>query len=229
MTRRSQICGVGLALVALHAHANAQPWRGAAEDALLRTLRQEYASVEAWTVEPLLSKRQQDRLADMDFGTAIVTRTGKRSAVRVAAHGGDRDESTTVWFAVSAMQSVPAAAATLRQGQIVAAAGLTTASKDIFTLGCTPLLAGERAVGMRLKSTIAAGNAICSESLEPAPLVARGEVVSVRSTAGLVTITTTGVAQQDGSLGKMLKIRNAANGETFFAAVTGRAEVAVHE
>jgi flagella basal body P-ring formation protein FlgA len=223
---REAIAGAALFLCALP--AGAQPWNVAADAALLGALRAAFPAVEEWTMAPLVSPRQQERLERMRADEVAVTRMGKRSAVRIGSPG-DRDGATTVWFSVNALQNVPTVTTDLRQGQILSGEWLTVAVQDVFARNCTSPADGEPIAGMRLKTGLRAGEPICKEDLEPAPLVGRGEKVAVKSTAGRVTIMTTGVAQQDGDLGKVLRIRNTRSGETFLAAVTGRGEVAVHE
>lgn len=214
-------------LVSAGAHAHS--WQSASHDALLSSLHTQFPLVEEWQAVPLVSRRQQEMLDQMDDVTVDVVRMGKRSAVRIATIRGERPTRATVWFAVTALQTVPVASMDLGAGEVVGEHSLTTALTDVFDLGCTPATDVTRAVGMRLRASVAAGGGLCAEHLKVPPLVTRGERVSVRSVAGLVTIQTTGVAQQDGDLGKVLRVRNANSGATFLAAVTGRGEVTVHE
>jgi flagella basal body P-ring formation protein FlgA len=59
--------------------------------------------------------------------------------------------------------------------------------------------------------------------------VARGDNVAVYAKVGLVTITATGIAQEDAELGQRLKVRSPSSGEVYSAAVSGRGEVMVRE
>ena len=96
-----------------------------------------------------------------------------------------------------------------------------------MALSCTTSPAPQSLLDMRLKRAIRAGEALCTSDVEPAPLVQRGEMVTVRAIAGAVMLTTRAVAQRDGRLGAVLPVRNMASGATFEAAVTGPAEVTV--
>lgn len=214
---------------ALASDGDAPSWRSAAEPALLRALTDAYPNVVEWASAPLLSKRQHAKLAGAERFEATVVRVGKRSAVRLARHDDTGATSTTVWFAVSGTRPILTA-----QADIPARAVLTPelsgyVPQDALALACTPVQSPAALSGMRAKRSIHAGAAICTESIERRPAVGRGEDVTVVSTAGAVTIVGRAVAQQDGRIGEVLRVKNPSSGEVYFAAVSGEREVVVHE
>jgi flagella basal body P-ring formation protein FlgA len=196
-------------------------WRTAAEQALTAALRQTHPDVSDWTIEPLVGRRQESRLDAAVVLDAKVVRIGKRSAVRVG--------STLVWFAVSGLQSLPTA-----KSEISAFAPLSPEVsqyelRDAMSLACNPIAAPDALAGMRAKSRIPAGAVICTTSIELRPAVGRGEQVTVVSTAGAVTITGSAMAQEDGAIGQVLRVKSPSSGEIYAAAVTGEREVSVHD
>ena len=200
-----------------------------AERSLRQALASTYPQVEEWTIEPLVGKRHRAGMQETDDARASVVHVGKRSAVRLMWDAERRVESTTVWFAVNGVQSLPTALQDIRTGAALSPEMVGHSSHDVFAAACTALSSPAVLTGMRAKRRLHAGDAVCAEAIEPRPPVARGESVVVRSTAGAVTITAKAVAQQDGALGQVLRVKNPASGEVYLAAVSGAGEVVVHD
>ena len=203
-------------------------WRAVAERSLMSALADAYPNVSEWTVEPLLGKRQEARLADVGPFRVSVVHVGKRSAVRVMREGA-KGSSSVVWFDVRGMQSIPSARTDIRARASLVPQMSDYALQDALALDCSPIESPEALTGMRTTRTIRAGEPICTESIERRPAVARGEDVTVTSTAGGVTIVGRATAQRDGIVGEVLEFKSSSSGEIFSAAVTGEREVTVHE
>jgi len=203
-------------------------WRVAAERSLMSALSNAYPGVTQWTIEPLLGKRQEARLEDVGPSRANVVHVGKRSAVHVMREGA-KGSSSVVWFAVRGMQSIPSARTDIRARTSLVPQMSDYAVQDVLALDCSPIESPEALSGMRAVRTIRAGEPICTQSIERRPAVARGEDVTVISTAGGVTIVGRAIAQRDGSVGEVLELKSPSSGEIFSAAVTGEREVAVHD
>jgi flagella basal body P-ring formation protein FlgA len=212
---------------ALASDGDSAAWRTVAERSLMSALTEAYPHVTQWSVEPLLGKRQETRLADLDPFRADVVRVGKRSAVRLMRDGARA--STVVWFAVRGMQALPSARTDIRAQTALVPELCEEVVHDALALTCSPVASPAALAGMRAARTIRAGEAICSQSLEPRPAVSRGEDVTVISTSGAVQIVGRGVAQQDGIVGQVLRVRNPSSGEFYSAAVSGEREVVVHD
>jgi len=204
-------------------------WRAAADRALLPALHAAYPDVSDWTVTPLLGRGQDERLQRQLPGTVNIVHLGSRSAVRLSWTQGKRQAHSTIWFAVEGMQDLLTATATIHSGSALTPELVEQGVRNTLAVGCTPVVSKQALVGMRARVTMQAGQVICAQSVEPRPPVARGENVVVRSVAGAVTVMARGVAQQDGALGQVLRIKNPANGDTYLAAVSAAGEVAVHE
>lgn len=202
-------------------------WRSAAERSLESALSSAYSRVTDWAIEPLLGQRQEARLACGGRFDASVVRVGKRSAVRLTRDDA-RAASTVVWFAVRGMQSIPSARAEIRARAALVPDLSEYVVQDALALACSPIESPAALVGMRAVRTIAAGEPICTQSIERRPPVGRGEDVAVISTAGAVTIVGRAIAQQDGIVGEVLRVKSP-GGEIFSAAVSGEREVVVHD
>jgi flagella basal body P-ring formation protein FlgA len=202
-------------------------WRTVAERSLMAALTDAYPRVTQWSMEPLLGKRQETRLADLDPLRVDVVRVGKRSAVRLVRDGART--STVVWFAVRGMQALPSARTDIRARTALVPDLCEEVVHDALALTCSPIESPAAIAGMRAARTIRAGEAICAQALEPRPAVGRGENVNVISTAGAVQIVGRAVAQEDGIVGQVLRVKNPSSGEIYSAAVSGEREVVVHD
>lgn len=204
-----------------------EDWRAAAERSLMSALTASYPRVTEWSVEPLLGKRQEARLTDTGPLDATVIRIGKRSAVRLTR--SDPRTSSVVWFAVRGMQSMPSARTDIRVRSALVPDLCEDAIHDVLALTCSPIESPAALAGKRAARTIRAGEPICAQSIEPRPPVGRGEDVAVISTAGAVQIVGRAVAQEDGIVGQVLRVKNPSSGEIYSAAVSGEREVVVHD
>ena len=204
-----------------------EDWRAVAERSLMSALTDAYPHVTEWALEPLLGKRQETRLADLGPFRADVVRVGKRSAVRLVRDGAR--SSGVVWFAVRGMQALPSARTDIRVRTALVPDLCEDVVHDALALTCSPIESPAALSGMRAARTIRAGEPICTQSIEPRPAVGRGEDVSVISTAGAVQIVGRAVAQEDGIVGQVLRVKNPASGEIYSAAVSGEREVVVHD
>jgi flagella basal body P-ring formation protein FlgA len=209
--------------------SDAAPWRVATEEVLLPALRAAYPEVSDWTLTPLLGKGQDERLQRRPPGHVSVVRLGSRSAVRLSWKQEQRSVHSTVWFAVAGTQNVLTAVAEIRRGSALTPQLATRSRRDALAVACMPVVFEQALTGMRARVTLKEGQVICAQSIEPRPPVTRGEDVVVRAVAGAVTIMAKGVAQQDGSLGQRVRVKNPSNGNTFLAAVSAIAEVVVDE
>jgi flagella basal body P-ring formation protein FlgA len=203
-------------------------WRAVAERSLMAALADAYPRVSEWAIEPLLGKRQEAQLANIGPFHATVVHVGKRSAVRVTREAA-KGSSSVVWFDVRGMQSIPSARTDIRARTSLVPQMSDYALQDAVALDCSPIESPEALTGMRTTRTVRAGEPICIESIERRPAVARGEDVTVTSTAGGVTIVGRAIAQRDGGVGEVLEFKSPSSGEIFSAAVTGEREVAVHD
>lgn len=208
---------------------DAAGWRTAAEQVLTAELRRAHPDVGDWTMDPLVGRRQESRLDGSGGFDATVVQIGKRSAVRLRSHANAKPASMLIWFAVSGLQSLPTAKSEIRAFAPLGPEASQYELRDAMSLSCEPIRAPEALAGMRAKSRIPAGAVICTDSIESRPAVGRGEQVTVVSTAGAITITGPAIAQEDGSIGQVLRVKSPSSGETYAAAVTGEREVSVHD
>ncbi|HEY4211198.1 MAG TPA: flagellar basal body P-ring formation chaperone FlgA [Steroidobacteraceae bacterium] len=191
------------------------------EKILLANLRRHYPDVARWDIEPLTSSVQEPAGVHTEAGPGRVVHLGPRSAVRVGRH--------VLWFAVAGFQNVVIATRWLRAGAAVDASSGITSERDVIAAGCDPVTELASLRGARATRALSVNSVICRNSIEPRPTVARGDEVTVLYIGHFVSLSTRGVAQQDGSLGDVLNVRTTRHDGVFPAVVSGEGEVTVHE
>jgi flagella basal body P-ring formation protein FlgA len=220
----------GLILAASSATCTAAPaWRESADAVLRAALTEQRKDVTRWEMQPLLTARVEERLNQMELEGATALQLGARSSVRIRGKRDGRVQAVNVWYAVRGYRQLVVANAAIRTGAALTQSNVVMGEANIFEGACEVPNEPTFWFDTRAKHNFGPGDPICAQGIEPMPLVLRGESVAVKSISGPVTITARGVAQQDGGLGKIMRIKNPGSGEIFTAAVSGRREVVVRE
>jgi flagella basal body P-ring formation protein FlgA len=188
----------------------------AADTLLLASLRQRYPAVTRWDVRPL-----SPQLSPAGAGSASIALLGPRSAVRLG--------NKIYWYAVSGYQQVLSATRHIGFGQALDEHDAIEQEKDVLAAGCEPLTRVSELGGMRARHSIGPNDVICAAAVEPRPLVARGDQVTVIYVGNNVVLRTSGIAEKDGAVGETLLVRNPRSHDLFRAVVSGAGEVTVHE
>jgi flagellar basal body P-ring formation protein FlgA len=135
--------------------------------------------------------------------------------------------SVPVCFAAAVYCPVLVAGRALRPNEPVTEADFVLVERDLAVLGKQVLVAPADVRGKRARRYIAPETAVTAEDIVAAPAVARSQTIQVDVVTPSVVIATKGIAQEDGVLGQMIRVRSAANEATYFAQVVdaGRAQL----
>jgi flagella basal body P-ring formation protein FlgA len=182
---------------------------------LLARLREQYPAVAHWQIH-----RFSDRM-QIRSGAASVLRLGSRSAVRVGDH--------VYWYSVAGFQTVVSAARMVPSGGSLNAQLGLSGEADVLAVGCEPLTDPSRLDGSRARRVLHAGQVICRNEIEVRPPVARGDEVTVRYIGAAMSLTTTGIAESDGTLGADVEVKKPNAPAIYRAVVSGEREVTIHE
>ena len=183
------------------------------EALLLEKLRERYPAVARWEIHPF------GKLSATDAQAVSVARLGSRSAVRI----GDR----VYWYAVTGHQMALSATRAIRVGESLDASVAHAQEVDAMAAACTPLTDPSSLAGVRAKHAMRADQVICEESIEPRPVVARGDDVTVRYIGRSLSLVTTGVAETDGALGESVQVKKTGTADRYLAVVSGIREVTI--
>lgn len=218
-----------LASVAMSAKAEQLPAHlELARNELQRRLQHVYPEVTSWTVQPMVSERQLELAGDAREIQIDAVKLGRRSAVQLSWREGGQHRRQATWFDVSGEQPGVLIAADVKRNETIRM-DLLRADRVSWMPGCGSVSLSESLQSMRSRKALRAGDSLCAEDLEPKPPVSRGERVLVQSQAGLVTVTVSGIAEQDGNIGDRLQVRDPSSGASYVASVAAEGEVIVRQ
>lgn len=122
--------------------------------------------------------------------------------------------------AIVAINAIP-------NGQMISANDLELRRIDISTAKGKSFSKLQDLSQMAAKTYIQAGQVITTSHVIPPILVKRGNVVSLEATSRGFQIRTTGIAQQDGRRGELIRVKNTSSKKIIDAKVTGSGRVEV--
>ncbi|MES2538668.1 MAG: flagellar basal body P-ring formation chaperone FlgA [Pseudomonadota bacterium] len=132
-----------------------------------------------------------------------------------------------VWFSVQTWKQVAVARTDLTAGAEVRPDDFVMALRDVARFpGAVDRLPGDGA--SRLRVALRQGMPLTASAVESTPTISRNQQVLVRMNTGNITIESAGVAQANGRVGEMVKVKNAGNSEIFIARVLEPGVVAVN-
>ena len=134
-----------------------------------------------------------------------------------------------IWAMVAARVTVPRvlAVADLLPGQPVAAARLSTQTRQEFPSAAPFALRVEQVAGYWPRVAIRAGSAIRTDQLEPPKEVMRGSLVHVEVRNGAARLELDAVAEASGAVGDFIPIANPSSHKRFRARVEAAGRVSV--
>jgi flagellar basal body P-ring formation protein FlgA len=113
----------------------------------------------------------------------------------------------------------------LKRGTLLSDGDVRMETRDVTEIHENTFSALPSLMGKKLKRTLLAGMVVCESMIEIPPLVRRGDKVVIVSRENTATVTSDGVARQDGLMGQKVQVRNSLNNKLVDAYVTGPGEV----
>lgn len=145
--------------------------------------------------------------------------------VRVSANG-KLLQTVPLVVQVNMVKAVVVADRSINQGATVRDRDVKLTQMTFSNVGAPSLDEPAMVIGQRSKKFIPAGTLLEPELLESVPLVVRGQLVTLTSIDGPVSVVTTGKAASDGLLGEVVTVRSADNKRvTFDGIVVGPGHV----
>jgi flagella basal body P-ring formation protein FlgA len=128
---------------------------------------------------------------------------------------------------VHVFRPVAVAARALTRGAALTAADVSLREEDIGRLPPGFMSSVEEAIGLQLRSPMAAGAVLTRSTLESPLVVRRGDVVGVVARAGAIEVRAQTEALTNGRIGDRIAFRNRSNGRVIQATVmdVGYAEI----
>ncbi len=182
-------------------------------------------------VEALTAMNAQKRIQS---GKVLKIRAANRKrflgrAVFVVSVRGAAGNFFNQWVSADVSQRVHVVVAgrKLRRLHVIEAADVHLQAIRLRHTRRRYLLDPEVVVGKRLTQSLRKGTPIREDQLEIAPLVRRGDRVTITVRSEGLQIVTTGKAKQDGQLGEMIRVMNLDSKKTVFAEVVTSGDVRI--
>jgi len=129
-----------------------------------------------------------------------------------------------VWFEVRAYKRVPTAARDLRLHEVIAEDAVVVREIDVAGIRVAESLK-DRPGALRTTRFIGVGRPLGEVDVEPVPPILAQQTVAVRVVSSTVVIDATAVAEQEGRIGQVIRVRNLSNTARYMALVTGNQQV----
>jgi flagella basal body P-ring formation protein FlgA len=195
----------------------------AAETALRARLREEgEAEAEVEATSPPIDRHVAPGRSGVELRPVVVdARMGRAGAVVdvVVRVDGEVAQTVPISFRIRRFREAITARLPLRAGEPFARDNVELRRVDVTSLPFTPVTDESLLAGKVAARAIRAGQPITVQDFRDAPVVRRGETVTIRARAGRVEITTRGVAQSDGARDALIPVLNVASQKVVFARV----------
>lgn len=119
---------------------------------------------------------------------------------------------------IEAMAQVVICTSSVKRGEILRPQHLKTALMDISSID-NPGFEPDDFIGKKLKRSLRPGSPVLLSMVEALPIVRRGERVKIVINSGLMQLTATGLANSDGALDEMIRVRNISSDKIVYCRV----------
>ena len=135
---------------------------------------------------------------------------------------------TRVTGRIHKLVSLPVLAETKRRGDVIRANDIQWREVRASEVRDHVITDEEELVGMAAKREIKADSAVHVSQLRRPVLIAKGALVTVELAQGGMSLSTQGKAQEEGSLGDVIRVTNIRSNKIIEATVNGNNRVAIH-
>jgi flagella basal body P-ring formation protein FlgA len=115
----------------------------------------------------------------------------------------------------------------LSRGDSISLSDLRIETKEVSTLSNGYVTSKHDALGMIIKRSIRAGEALRQNSMSPPLLVDKGDQVMVTASTGKLSVSTHGIALADGRMGEQIRVKNLRSEKVIRARITDKGRVMV--
>jgi flagella basal body P-ring formation protein FlgA len=128
---------------------------------------------------------------------------------------------TPVSAAIQVMAPVLVAQRTINRHDVLSDADLRYESRDITSLSRSVMVDSREIVGRRAKGRINQGGLLTPAMVEPAPVIKKGDIVTLYVESDALKITVPGEALQDGYLNEIISVSNLMSKKHIYGFVSG--------
>ena len=176
-------------------------------------LRLRYAASDAsWLGQPVAGRR-------LEIEPLSTTGLGRVPLIIRQYQGDQLLESRRVTVDVSRRYQALTLTRPLSKGAVITSQDVEI--REVYHHGPgEPLTHLSQAVGLAVRGLLREGAVLLAEHLEPAAVIRRGQLITVRSLAGNLSVTTTARALENGAAGDRIPVRHETSRQTYTARIT---------
>ena len=157
----------------------------------------------------------------------LVNRNGRLSIYLDVWINSEKQGRLAVSGTLQVLSSVVCAKKNMQRGEKIARSDLKIIQKNMFDLDRDVVVRPEEIDGMLLRSDIGKGQVVTMRMLEKAPVIRKGDIVSLVAKKGSLVIVTSGISKEDGFLNAAISVENITSGQQVKARVKSRSQVEV--
>jgi flagella basal body P-ring formation protein FlgA len=194
-----------------------------ADAALRKRLREEgEAEAEVESVSPPIDRQVPPGRSRLELAPQIAPERMSRGGALVDVAikvDGETHPTVPVSFRVRRFREAIAARIPIAAGEAFTRDNVELRRAEITQLAFTPVSDESLLFGKVAVRNLRAGQPVTAQDFREAPLVRRGEIVTLRARSGRVEITTKGIAQSDGAREALIPVLNVSSQKIVFARV----------
>jgi len=161
-----------------------------------------------------------------DAGNLVNSR-GRLSVYLDVWINNEKQDRLAVSGTIEVLSPVVCAQKNLHRGEKIAISDVKVVQKNLFDLDRDVVARPEEIDGMLVRSDIGKGRVVTMRMLEKAPVVRKGDIVSLVAKKGSLVIVTSGISKEDGFLNAAISVENITSGQEVKARVKSRSQVEV--
>ena len=122
---------------------------------------------------------------------------------------------------------IPISKRVIRHGDIVKSEDITKIRTKTSNISSNIILSEEQLVGMEAKNVISSGRYFKRSDIRKSPVIFAKNIVTMKYISGHLSVKTTGIALEEGSVGDTIKVKNEKSGNEIYAKIIEKDVVAV--
>jgi flagellar basal body P-ring formation protein FlgA len=157
----------------------------------------------------------------------LVNRSGRLSVYLDVWINNEKQNRLAVSGTLEVLSQVVCAKKNLGRGEKISASDVVVTKKNLFDLDRGFVTRPEEIAGMLLRSDINKGEVVTMRMVEKAPVIRKGDVISLVAKKGSLVIVTAGISKEDGFLNAAISVENITSGQEVRGRVKSRSRVEV--
>ncbi|MCA1795469.1 MAG: flagellar basal body P-ring formation chaperone FlgA [Desulfobacteraceae bacterium] len=157
----------------------------------------------------------------------LVNRNGRLSVYLDVWVNNEKQNRLAVSGTLEVLLPVVCAEKNLGRGEKISVSDVVVKKKNLFDLDKGFVTRPEEIEGMALRTDLDKGQVLTMRMLEKAPVIRKGDIISLVAKKGGMVIVTSGISQEDGYLNTAISVENSTSGRQVRGLVKSKTRVQV--